>query len=655
MFLFVVNPKTPCLTVRVTGNAQFYTTPPKFYHLPKIHDQTTYILPRTGTVTFELRDINGNDVRYRINGGSWVDAEANFVTLDDTDFNDGSNTLEYFYEGNEDVVKTRPIIKNPGFPSAGEVHGNLIWGASNLLNTFRANRANTGSPVYAWWNEVKNLTSRNQTNAGLTFYGSKPAPQGSDKSVWGETYGHLNCALVAHEDGLSATRAGSGKTYAEFAKILTMQNFMRYEPVGLECDANGGQLPNRDIKDRGYYPVGVRGHFIEAILAYDLLIDIYKSTDHADGITPIEDFYLRDCFARWQVFNSCELGDYHYGLNPSTNMWERCQFIAAQLITLAMPKYSTPYYGTSGMDGNTAVYTGIPFPDVGLTWKSMFIDENHAVSAFPNPAHRAHYEGIFTSETDLYTRLDNVYIGFGAWRERQPYSEQILAGFPFGVLGMMAKLHTGKVYPRFFEAINRGKQGQLMAQQKLAAEPLNMYGPFYWKLPFVVNEMFPAHTDQHLTWFMGDAQRLNDVFKYGYGLACVWFDPSFEESAPGDSTPPTILQQTIPTTGDRIDFVFSEPVVAVSSAHFTMSGGRSFGTMTGSGTNWSAPISPVAVRHEAITIGYTSGVGRTADTAGNLMASFAGQVVTNESLETTPIPARAGRRGRGAHIFPLGR
>ncbi len=120
MFLFVVNPNAPALSVHATGDAQFYTTPPKFYFLPRVHDQTTYILPRTGDVTFRLRDLYGENVHYRIiREGQplpdFTDAQSNDVSLTSGAFADGSSVLEFYAD--PAFVRKRTIVKNPPFPA----------------------------------------------------------------------------------------------------------------------------------------------------------------------------------------------------------------------------------------------------------------------------------------------------------------------------------------------------------------------------------------------------------------------------------------------------------------------------------------------------------------------------------------------------------
>ncbi len=120
MFVFIVDPKAPCLSVSASGDAQFYTTPPKFYFLPQIHSQTTYILPRKGAVNVRLRDLDGRSISYRITQkgkepATFINSEAGDITLPDDKFSEGESTLEY-YSSDPKNTASRKIVKNPPFP-----------------------------------------------------------------------------------------------------------------------------------------------------------------------------------------------------------------------------------------------------------------------------------------------------------------------------------------------------------------------------------------------------------------------------------------------------------------------------------------------------------------------------------------------------------
>ena len=58
--------------------------------------------------------------------------------------------------------------------------------------------------------------------------------------------------------------------------------------------------------------------------------------------------------------------------------------IAALIAAMAIPSYSTPYYGTSGFNGNTQTYAWTPYPDHAVTWKNAFYLNTTTVYGFPN-------------------------------------------------------------------------------------------------------------------------------------------------------------------------------------------------------------------------------------------------------------------------------
>ncbi len=647
-WVFCVNPKTPCLTVRATGNGQFYTTPIKNYHLPKIFDQTTYFNAGTGTVTFELRNLYASDVRYRINGGSWVDAGANNVTLDQDDFSSGTNTLEYYYEGNEAYVKTRTIVKNPTHPSLAETHGNLLWGSSDLLTRHRARRAIAGSIDATWWNRLSTVKNENVATTANQLSGSR---------LYSTNMGVLICAFQAHERGNSAVPSGSGldssRTWAVHAKTQLLKSRFRIAPVGLEIQPTGVPIPSREIKDRGYYTIGIRGHLMHHVYAYDLLISFFRSDQHANGITPIEDYLFRDWMARWQVFNSCELGFYYNGTISGSNMWERATYTCSQAVTLAMPSYSTPWGGTSGWDGNTTTYTGIPYPDVGHTWKTLFIDEDHEIPGYPNPHQRARYENLFT-DVGAFNSLGTVQIDV-AWGDREAYSNTSSQGFPVALQAMIAKLHTGKSYPKLFETIIRGKSNDFYAFKYDARDRV---GPMYWIQGMFCNSFYPEHSTELRNYILGNAGNTDNAIQHGGVFNVLYFDTTFsEDDAPAaDVTPPTLTSATVNAQGNRLTLVYSEDVEDVDPAHYSLSTGNTLTALSGVGNTWQFTIaSPIVTDTDVPTLSYTSGAGRTADPAGNLLATISARAVVNNSLESTPVPPRAGRRGRGANNVPAGR
>ena len=147
---------------------------------------------------------------------------------------------------------------------------------------------------------------------------------------------------------------------------------------------------------------------------------------------------------------------------------------------------------------------------------------------------------------------------------------------------------------------------------------------------------------------------------YGNERGAAWDIGAIEYNSgdtPTDTTPPTVVTKVIDSTGTELSVMFSENVFNVAAAHYALSGGQSLTYISTIGPLAKFTISPSIQAGAVVTLSYTSGAGRTADAAGNLLATFSGAAVTNNSLEPTPSPPRAGRRGKGATNMnrPVGR
>ncbi len=527
--VFVVNPRTPCLQVRASGNAQFYTTPIKTFHLPKIHAQTTYILPRTGGIEFELKAITGEDVYYRINGGGWT--QANNPTLTDSNFSDGSNTLEYYYEGNSAHVATRTVVKNPSFPSASETHGFLVIGNEN--NYTKILNRETRNPYYQGWNRI--LT---RASTGARDVWDTKRRQGL-RYVPVSTFANAFCAKLR---GVTASQPGTGagtvRTYAEYAKEMLLENVKVIDPIGFEGDHAQTTQPTREVFYRGYWDVGA---VMDMVTGYDLLISVYKSTDHANGITPVEDYYIRDCIAKDCVEAQFFSGSIqsNFALLNSGGMWDTSRKCGALLATLCLPTYSTPYYGTCGLDGNTTTYPWTPFPDYPLTWKKVFLDDDETLRGFPNLANRLGIEqyncranGNFADRVSYVGLMGNVFIA---------------------VANALKFLYPVKQLPNMEAFFLKATNGTIMGE-------LDNSGPAQYIFLRMFNSSFPAIADvgiplvvDPVTGTLSDDSQINGTLP----TALAWYDVDY---IPGSGSPqfaPTFSVQPISATrteGESVTF-----------------------------------------------------------------------------------------------------
>ena len=375
VFLVVVNPKTPVIKVAATGDAQFYTTPPKVYFIPKIHPQTTYFNAGTGAVSFTIKDINGNNVFWRVNGGSFTDAGSSTKVLTAADFSTGTNTLDYYYAGNAAYTKTRIVVKNPGYPSASESHGMLLFGEQARLDAtkIRITREPYQSQFYYLWRDGLQW---------VTAWDAKYRSGGRN-----DEYARfaIRNAVSAALRGWTSTPDGVATTSAQYAKQQLMDTERNLDPVGFEINHSNTYIPTRELFYRGYYDMNAT---FSIAFAYDLLIANYKSTQHAGGITAIEDYFIRDLLAAGAFEAMLQEGNFTGQEYTNTGMWGTARNVGGLFTALAMPAYSTPYYGTSGFDGNTTVYPWTPFPDTPLTWKKVFFENNAALVGYPNLNYR---------------------------------------------------------------------------------------------------------------------------------------------------------------------------------------------------------------------------------------------------------------------------
>jgi len=350
--LFVVNPKAPAMTVRATGNGQFYTTPAKAYWSPKINRQTTCIQPGTGTVTMELRDLYGRNISYRINGGSWVSVGAATVMLSDSSFSDGANTLEYRSAGFDANARTRIVIKNPTHPSLVETHGFSMWADSVAFSDVVARLSR--EPYRKNWNELLTRTDFS-SESGVADWNTNR--QQGIRAINGFPLSHAFVALVR---GWDYTQSGQSRSHGRIAKEMMLETIRSTNPVGFEIQMSAESAPSRELHAFGYYDIKPP---VKLALAYDLFAANFRSDKVSGGMSPIEDYYIRDVLAG-VAYEAMEWCAGHQALG-SPEMWGGARMLGATIIARILSEYSTPYYGTSWFGSVQDTFLECPFPDVG--------------------------------------------------------------------------------------------------------------------------------------------------------------------------------------------------------------------------------------------------------------------------------------------------
>ena len=446
---FVVNPLTPCLTWRTTGDGQFYSTPPKTYFQPHIYDQTTYIdSGNNGTVSAEIQDINGNNVFYRIVTDpsdpvpDYIDAGSHSVILEQNHFPVGKSFLQYYYSGKKDHTKTRTVFNQPAYPSQNEQHGDRFW----VDATQWEDELGPFADGSWWFDQWRRQLSHNQHNLITT-----DKRKGYRSRFSGAV---AKNALVARWKGMNYKSLDQPLiSFAKFAKDALLESDLALQPVGSELNTSNEAVSCRELIYRGYYDV--RRVFRYA-LAYDILIGYYRQDQgYADGITPIEDHYLRDTLARWTQIAGFASGSWvspPWGGFDEGGMWDTAHKTGMAAIAGVMPTYSTEYFGTCGLDGNETVFRNFTFPPLNYTWFSLYLDNTVTPVGFPDIASRV---GV----------NDYMFVEAGGtlkWHDRIAYADTGLMGQCMATYYNLLKLfHPTKELPNFDRAMTLAANGEL--------------------------------------------------------------------------------------------------------------------------------------------------------------------------------------------------
>lgn len=640
--LLCVNPKTPGLTVEVTGNGQFYTTPLWTYWTHKLHAQTTYIQPGTGSVTFELRDIYDRNIEYQINGGGWVPVGADNVTLDDSDFNSGSNTLEYRSVGLEANAKTRTVVKNPTHPGIDEGHGNLLWGDAAFTEAqSRRLRAPYSNLFTAMQNRGNSLNQNGQTIWDSTIKGA--GLRQSPHTIMPHKPGQPSTnAIAAKFLGWTATASGAPRSYAAYAKEMLLESPLSTSYTGIEATNWASMpVPACDNVYRGYWDATI---LYNVAVAYDVLMGGFRSDQVSGGISPIEDYYIRDRLAEWV----------HHAQIPYTGslggMWPMCRNVAALVAAVVMPEYSTSYYGTSGIDGvTTTTYEWTPFTTTNYTWKTTFLLHSYTPGSYPvtqwSPFQFT--EGMPDNGQGEHligpSTLTPVESQVRVWRDRLPYVSFYQTGDDIALYAnlwdMYASAEDRSDLENFLDEISAGVlYGAKWNGAYPSAEMTQPYrSPFIW----CMNDRFPTVGTNARAWMLSLASNDNNsddksVTDSG-PLTLFFYDDTV--STP-DTTPPTASSFTVLADGDTGTLTLNESVVFGAGGNggmaMSMSGGAVTATLgTPSGSSIPLTFSRTIQQPETGTWTYTQPGNGIEDLSGNDLATATSQTVTNLSTQNT--------------------
>lgn len=484
---FVVDPKTPHLSIAATGDAQFYTRRPKVYAVPKIHEMVTYIAARTGSIAITLRALSGANVYWRIGGGAYTNGGAS-VVLTHTNFSSGTNTLEYYHDPS--FVRSRTIIKNPASPSAGESPGNLFWKDAAGLDRIKAKFLR--APYLAAWNSFKSSES------GLR---QKPtewdAVQGQGKRLGGGmvsgaegsigyavnvAWPNALCALLL---GWTAKRSGtSAKSYGQYAKEMLLENVRQIDPVGANLNYAAEAAPSPEITNRGYWDAQ---QVLDIVGALDILSANFREDQVTGGITPIEELKVRDDLAAFNVQCLQWMGGWR-GANDAPGMWGGAMCICGLAASILLKDYSNPTFGTSGFNGSTTTYPNTPYPVTQKTWKQFFSTDDFTLGAYPEPMWRI---GVTGNGGDSLVQ-NSVTFGNNNWIDKVDYMSTGQMGQWLSLLLNLGAMHTPSVsYSALAAMMLRCADGTLYGL-KASSVPGVGNGPIYRGQLATYNRNFPA-------------------------------------------------------------------------------------------------------------------------------------------------------------------
>lgn len=399
-----VNPVTPVIQLHAEGSEQFHTTPVKTYHVPRTWQRTTTL---TGGVRLGFVNLtNGAAVQFRVGDGPWQAYDGTPLTAAAL-FGDASASAVLEARcGANGAVYRRTVVVNPGVPAPEERHGFLLW-ADEAERLAVAQKVHDVQPFKTSYTSFR---SSYYQGSGTTFNDTR----GAWRAAAGSASTALANAFVVAIEGPAAAL-----DEARLAKTRLLR-LGRLQPVGFEDDINNA-TPSKDfLNELGQ----TLQQFADAGVAYDLLAAHFRTTNHPEGMTPIEELRIREGLAKiaktilqmranWSATSGA--GDTH---------WSHGYELAIGTVALAMPTYRSALYGVSGGDrisrNTSPAADGTfwnPFPTQGITWYEAATDPAVPTPGHPNVRYpfRAEFlltdDGWWTGPNDLVADGDRYFTG----------------------------------------------------------------------------------------------------------------------------------------------------------------------------------------------------------------------------------------------------
>ena len=356
----VVNPETPAIAFDAPEGEQFYTTTPKVYYVPHIHEQKTYL---TSGVKIRLANItNAEDIKYKVGSAGTPQTYSTPLTASDLFATDDTVYDFIYWLDNGGTPKTRKIHYKPAQPTSGESHPRLYYANGTALAADQAVVAGGGPAAEELLDVPLYLV---ETYDGVSF---RTGVRLVEEDLFEASYFYWT-------KGISQVVNG----YALAGVLLDDEDLMRTAVDGLLFLYTRDPLGGEDFNGRDGGPCQERVMYtdgrvtIDAAVAYDLLANFTVDNGYARGMTPIEHIKVRDNMAGEACAmqrNPYTTGDFFWQQTRTQGSPRDVQlecFTAS--LAMAMPTYDSSYYGTSGADGETeATHYWAPFSDAHVSW-----------------------------------------------------------------------------------------------------------------------------------------------------------------------------------------------------------------------------------------------------------------------------------------------
>lgn len=383
--LFCIDPITPVIQLQASVGQQYYTTPLKTYHIPKIWEQTSYVTEGVEIGFLNLR--NSEPIYFRIDGGPWELFQGrNFVAGSAFTKRNEASLLEV-KAGWRGGVLQRRVVLEPDYPGQDEQHGYLLWGSDQVRETV-VNKVHTVQPF-----------ARSYGIFLDSYYQGATEVFGLPRGGWCSGASRASTALAnAFAAAIDGPAAHSSLSALGKQRLLRLA---RLEPVGNEEDVNAATPAKDYLNELGQTIQG----FADAGVAYDLMAKYFRASQDPNGMTPIEELRIRDGLAEIAKTTLQHRDNYGFVHGGGDSHWPLGYEITLASIALSMPSYKTPYFGVSGgdftsindlVDENGKYWN--PFPDQGISWYQAATDPEAPRPGYPNNAGPPRAEFLFTDD-----------------------------------------------------------------------------------------------------------------------------------------------------------------------------------------------------------------------------------------------------------------